>query len=171
MLSPSDWERIKKSLLDHVVVTKGELDAEYQRVVDATKAWDKRNNLPALQAAIDQGQKELATAKQGFEAFRKTESERLAKWAEALKAQAESLAASVKSHNAEKTQLAADKDGLAASKSAEAKAIAAEREKLAKRAAEVDNLQASLHNRDVALTARESKVDSMISKLSAEWRA
>jgi peptidoglycan hydrolase CwlO-like protein len=170
MLSPRDWEQIKKSILDHVTVTKGELDAEYKRVVDATKEWDKRNSLPTLQAAVDKGMEELGKAKQGFEAFRTTESARLTKWEADLKAKEEKHAAAVKAHKEDLTQLAVDREAIAYTRAAEAKALAAERAKIAKREADVNDLQGALHKRDVDLTARESKVNGIVSKLSADLR-
>ena len=170
-LSPLDWLKIKKEIVDHVLVTKGELDTEYKRLVDATAEWDKRNNLPALQAVVDKGNAELAAAKQTFETFKTNETARLTKWVADLQAKEKALAASLKAHADDKSQLQADKEAHAAAKLADAKALDAEHKALAMKQAEVSDLQNSLHTRDVSITARESKVQGIMSKLSAEWLA
>jgi chromosome segregation ATPase len=171
MLNPRDFERIKQELFDYVLVARGDLDAEYKRLIDATKEWDKRSNLPQQQAILDQRGKDLAKAKSDFEAYQQKVQATLDGWEAKLAAKEKALLASIGAHKQNEAALASDQAAHAANVEASAQANAKTQAELEQQRAELANLQNGLHQREVAVAAREAKVSAALDKLKLDWAA
>jgi chromosome segregation ATPase len=171
MIDPRKFEEFKKHFAEYGVIVKGELDAEYRRVAAKIAELDERENFVEVKKQFAAAQAEHENAKSAFETYRTQLSDKLTKWEATLSAKAKELDAKVAAVADSHANLQAKQAVHDTTSKAAADAMTKRAAELDKRESDLANLAAGLHMREVNVAARETKVESVMSKLSAEWRA